>query len=298
MSLTVASWNINSVRARVERLEAYLASRQPEVLCLQELKCTNEQFPLEMVQRLGYQAAVYGQRSYNGVAILSKSPLSQVERGLPVEDDDGEARVLAATIQGVRVMSVYAPNGQAVDSEAYKGKLAFYARLRRVLDGHYRAEQPLVLCGDFNVAPEERDVWDPALWEGQTLFSLPERAALKQLLAFGLKDTFRLHHQEPGRYSWWDYRMLGFPKNHGLRIDAVYATPPLVALCEAADIDREVRKGKLPSDHAPVWARFNLAPSQAVKAGTLGVPELQGGGGVVNTPSARPVGVWGALPAP
>ncbi len=261
MALTVASWNINSVRARVERLEAYLASRRPDVLCLQELKCTEEQFPAEMVERLGYQAAVYGQKTYNGVAILSTSPLQDVERGLPLADDDAQqARVLAATIKGVRVMSVYAPNGQAVDSPAYQEKLAFYARLRRALDVRYRPEEQLVLCGDFNVAPEERDVWDPQLWDGQTLFSLPERAALRELLAFGLQDTFRLHHPEPGRYSWWDYRMLGFPKNHGLRIDAVYATAPLAARCEEADIDREARKGKLPSDHAPVWARFLAAP--------------------------------------
>ena len=256
MSITIASWNINSVRARVERLEAWLAAKKPDVLCLQELKCTEEQFPHEAVQRQGYQAAVYGQKTYNGVAILSLTPLADVERGLAVADDEGEARVLAATVRGTRILSVYAPNGQAVDSPAYQGKLAFYARLRRVLDSRYRAEPALVLCGDFNVAPEERDVWDPALWEGQTLFSLPERAALKQLLAFGLADTFRLHHPEPGRYSWWDYRMLGFPKNHGLRIDAMYASAALAARCEAADIDREARKGKLPSDHAPVWARF------------------------------------------
>ena len=256
MPLTIASWNINSVRARAARLETWLALRKPDVLCLQELKCTEEQFPLEVVQRLGYHAAVYGQKTYNGVAILSTSPLEEVERGLPVADDDGEARVLGATVRGTRVLSVYAPNGQSVDSPAYQGKLAFYARLRRALDGRYRAEAPLVLCGDFNVAPEERDVWDPVLWEGQTLFSLPERAALKEVVAFGLEDTFRRHHSEPGRYSWWDYRMLGFPKNRGLRIDAIYATKSLAERCEAADIDREARKGKLPSDHAPVWARF------------------------------------------
>jgi exodeoxyribonuclease III len=260
MSFTIATWNINSVRARVERLEAWLSLKRPEVLCLQELKCTDEQFPSEMVQRLGYQAAVYGQKTYNGVAILSTQPLEDVERGLPVADDDGgEARVLAATVFGTRVMSVYAPNGQSVDSPAYQGKLAFYARMRRALDSRYRPDTPLVLCGDFNVAPEERDVWDPVLWEGQTLFSLPERAALKEVVAFGLEDTFRKHHPEPGRYSWWDYRQLGFPKNRGLRIDAVYATAGVAARCEAADIDREARKGKLPSDHAPVWARFTEA---------------------------------------
>jgi exodeoxyribonuclease-3 len=261
MALTIASWNINSVRARVPRLEAWLASRRPDVLCLQELKCTEEQFPTEAVERLGYHAAIFGQKTYNGVAILSTTPPEEVERGIPVADDDGQARVLAATVQGIRILSVYAPNGQAVDSPAYQGKLEFYRRLRRALDLRYRPDQSLVLCGDFNVAPEDRDVWDPQLWEGQTLFSLPERAALGDLLGFGLQDTFRLHHPEGGRFSWWDYRMLGFPKNHGLRIDAVYATPPLAARCEAADIDREARKGSQPSDHAPVWARFRTEPN-------------------------------------
>jgi len=261
--MLVATWNINSVRARVPRLEAWLASRRPDVLCLQELKCTEEQFPREAVEKLGYHPVVYGQKTYNGVAILSTVPPEEVERGLPVADDDGEARVVAATVRGVRILCVYAPNGQAVDSPAYRAKLDWYARLRRVLDARYRADQRLVLCGDFNVAPEERDVWDPRLWDGQTLFSLPERAALREVVAFGLRDCFREHHPEPGRYSWWDYRMLGFPKNHGLRIDHVLATPPLADRCEASDIDREARKGPQPSDHAPVWARFRLDPSAA-----------------------------------
>ncbi|HXX29993.1 MAG TPA: exodeoxyribonuclease III [Myxococcaceae bacterium] len=264
--MLIATWNINSVRARVPRLEAWLASRRPDVLCLQELKCTEEQFPVEAVRKLGYHAIVYGQKSYNGVAVLSLAPPEDVERGLPVADDDGEARVVAATVRGIRILSLYAPNGQAVDSPAYRAKLAWYARLRRVLDARYRADQPLVLCGDFNVAPEERDVWDPALWEGQTLFSLPEREALKELVGFGLSDCFRRHHPEPGRYSWWDYRMLGFPKNHGLRIDHVLATAPLAERCEAADIDREARKGPQPSDHAPVWARFRLGSSAEERA--------------------------------
>jgi exodeoxyribonuclease III len=266
MAFTVASWNINSVRARVGRLEAWLTAKRPEVLCLQELKCTEEQFPTEMVERLGYHAVVYGQKSYNGVAILSTTLPEAVERGIPGADDAGEARVLAATVQGIRVFSLYAPNGQAVDSPAYQGKLEWYAQLRGALAHRYRAEEPLALCGDFNVAPEERDVWDAALWEGQTLFSLPERAALQALVGFGLQDTFRLHHPEPGRYSWWDYRMLGFPKNRGLRIDGIYATRPLAALCQAADIDREARKGPQPSDHAPVWARFGDLPADAARS--------------------------------
>jgi exodeoxyribonuclease-3 len=254
----VASWNINSVRARVERLLAWLDARRPDVACLQELKCTDEQFPSEEVRALGYHPVLFGQKSYNGVAILARAEPERVERGFLDGEDDDAARVVSATVAGVRITSMYAPNGQAVGSPAYHAKLEWYGRFRRWLDVRHRPDQQLVVCGDFNVAPEERDVWDPKVWEGQTLFSLPERAALKRATEFGLEDSFRKLHSEPGRYSWWDYRMLGFQKNRGLRLDHVYATAPLMALLQAAGIDREARKGKLPSDHAPVWARFRL----------------------------------------
>jgi exodeoxyribonuclease-3 len=256
--MLIASWNINSIRARTDRLLAWLGDRRPDVVCLQELKCTEEQFPSEQVRALGYHPAVFGQRSYNGVAILARAPPERVERGFLDGEDDEQARVLSATVLGVRVASLYAPNGQAVDSPAYREKLQWYGRLRRWLDLRHPKDSPLVLTGDFNVAPENRDVWDPNLWEGQTLFSIPERTALKQVVDFGLVDTFRRFHSEGGRFSWWDYRMLGFPKNRGLRIDQIYATPLLAERCLAAGIDREARKGTLPSDHAPVWARFRL----------------------------------------
>ena len=254
--MKIASWNVNSIKARQERLLGWLSSAQPDVLCLQELKCVDEKFPLEELKAAGYHAACHGQKTYNGVAILSKEPIEDVSRGLLDDGEAAQARLIAGTVRGVRVICVYAPNGQSVGSEAYQYKLDWYARLRRYLDTRHKPDQPLVITGDFNVAPEERDVWDVRLWEGQTLFSLPERAALKQMADFGLADTFRKFHPEEGRYSWWDYRMLGFPKNHGLRIDHLFATAPLFEKCTAADIDREARKGKQPSDHAPIWAEF------------------------------------------
>ncbi len=191
------------------------------------------------------------------MAIVSKWPLTDIVRGMD-DDSEGQSRVIVATAGPVRVISAYAPNGQAVDSPAFEYKLRWYERLRRYLDTRFDKNQPLVLCGDFNVAPEPRDVHDPRLWEGQTMFTLPERQALEHVVEFGLVDTFRQHHPEGDRFSWWDYRMLAFPKNRGLRIDHLYATAPLAEKCTAADIDREARKGALPSDHAPVWAQFAL----------------------------------------
>jgi len=255
--MKIATWNVNSIRARQQRLMDWVASAQPDVLCLQELKCTDSEFPSLELRTAAYDAACYGQRSYNGVAIASKLPLGNVLRGLDDEADD-QARVIAATAGPVRIISAYAPNGQAVDSAAFEYKLLWYERLRRYLDAHCDRNQLLVLCGDFNVAPEPLDVHDPALWEGQTMFTLKERSALKRVTDFGLVDTFRRHHAEEGRFSWWDYRMLAFPKNRGLRIDHLYATVPLAEKCTAADIDREARKGSQPSDHAPVWAQFDL----------------------------------------
>lgn len=254
--MLIASWNCNSIRARLERLLAWLQKHSPDVLCLQELKCLEEHFPHEELKAAGYQAAVFGQKTYNGVAILSREPATEIVKGLSDGVADPQSRLIAATVRGVRILSAYAPNGQSLDSEAYFYKLEWFARLRNYLDARHKPDQPLVLCGDLNVAPEPIDTHDPALWEGQVLFSQKERAALKHVAAFGLVDTFRLHHPEGGRFSWWDYRALGFPKNHGLRIDHLWATQPLASRCAMAEIDREERKGKLPSDHAPVWAKF------------------------------------------
>jgi len=257
--MKIASWNVNSIRARQQRLITFLAEAQPDVLCLQELKCLDDEFPALDVKAAGYHSICFGQRSYNGVAILSKLELHDVKRGFDDELSDGQSRVISAKVGGVRVLSVYAPNGQSVDSEAFRYKLEWYERLRRHLDVRHRPDEVLAICGDFNVAPEPRDVHDPRLWEGQTMFTVREREALKRVMDFGLVDTFRLHHPEGERFSWWDYRMLAFPKNRGLRIDLLLATRPLADRCIAADIDREVRKGAQPSDHAPVWAEFALS---------------------------------------
>ncbi len=254
--MKIATWNVNSIRARQERLFAWLQDRQPDVVCLQELKCQDEIFPSAELKALGYMSACYGQKTYNGVAILARTDVEDVQRGLRDGVEDPQSRLISARVGGVRVISVYVPNGQAVGSPAYEYKLEWFKRLKRYLEFHHKPDEPLVVCGDFNVAPEPRDVHDPAEWENQTLFSIPERDALKDLCGFGLVDTFRRHHDEPGRFSWWDYRMLSFPKNKGLRIDHVFATVPLAEKCTAADIDREARKGKQPSDHAPVWAEF------------------------------------------
>lgn len=254
--MKIVTWNVNSVRARQERLLAWLKAWQPDVLCLQELKCTEADFPFEAVRELGYHAAVNGQKTYNGVAILAKEEPQDVVKGLSDGVEDTHARLIAATVRGVRVVSAYAPNGQSVDSEAYVYKLEWYARLRRYLDLRHRPDEPLALCGDWNVAPEPLDVYDPAQWEGQTLFTLRERGALKTLCEFGLTDAFRKLHPDVQKFSWWDYRMLAFPKNKGVRIDHIFVTEPLVKRLVQVDVDREARKGKQPSDHAPVWAEF------------------------------------------
>jgi exodeoxyribonuclease-3 len=257
-AVRIASWNVNSVRARLDRLVDYLAAHQPDVLCLQETKCQDAQFPHAAIEAAGYRAAHHGQRAYNGVAILARQPLEDPQPGLQDGVDDPQARLIAATVGGVRVVSVYAPNGQRVGAEAYAYKLAWYGRLRRYLDRRHAPAERLVLAGDFNVAPEDRDVHDPAGWAGGVLVSGPERRALRDLCGFGLVDTFRQHHREAGRYSWWDYRALAFPRDAGLRIDLVLATRLLAARCTAADIDREARKGPQPSDHTPVWAEFDV----------------------------------------
>jgi len=252
----IASWNINSLRKRQDRLFAWLESAKPDVVCLQETKCPDEQFPVLALQAAGYHSAYRGEKSYNGVAILSKIAPMEVRASLGDEVVDLQTRVIAATVGPVRVYSIYAPNGQAVGSPAYEYKIQWYGRLRECLAREKSGY--LVVCGDLNVAPEDLDVHDPQLWRGAIMCSEGERNALRDLRAVGLTDTLRLHHREGGLFSWWDYRMLAFPKNRGLRIDAILANRALAKKCTAAGIDREMRKGKEPSDHAPVWAEFEF----------------------------------------
>lgn len=253
--MKIATWNINSVRARLDRLLDYLRTRAPDVLLLQETKCTDEQFPLLEIESLGYRAELFGQKSYNGVAILSREPASDLARNLG--DGDEQARVIAATVRGVRVVGVYAPNGQALDSPAYQYKLEWYTRLTRWLAPW--AAGPLVVGGDFNVAPQGLDTWEPRLWEGQTLCSPKERAALAGLIeANQLVDLLRHRHPtEAGLFTWWDYRAGAFRKNQGLRIDHLLVSPALEVRCTSVTVDRKAREGKLPSDHAPLEAVFS-----------------------------------------
>lgn len=256
--MKIVSWNINSLRRRQERLLTWLAATQPDIVCLQETKCTDEQFPVLDLKAAGYHSAFHGQKSYNGVALLSKVEQRDVRSALCDEEEDSQARVIAATVGPVRIYSIYAPNGQAVGSPAYDYKIKWYGRLRDCLRRE-KGDLPLVVCGDFNVAPEDEDVYDPGLWRGAIMCSDAERRAFKELCSTGLVDTLRLHHREAGIFSWWDYRMLAFPKNRGLRIDAILASHALAQICTAAGVDREMRKGKEPSDHAPVWAEFSLS---------------------------------------
>ncbi len=255
----VATWNINSIRSRVDHLLDVLKRLQPDVLCLQELKCTDEQFPREQVEAAGYQAAVFGQKAFNGVAILSKEKPADVVRNISDGAEDAAARLMGATVRGVRIYALYAPNGQAVGSEAFEYKLLWYTRLRRFLGQRHAPESKLLVCGDYNVAPEDPDVWDPRLFAGQTLFTDSEKRAWRELRdSLRLVDVHRKHEPGPGVFSWWDYRLKGFEKNHGLRIDHLLATPPLAALSTGAGVDRAARQQKLPSDHAPVWADFDM----------------------------------------
>jgi len=255
--MKIATWNVNSIRAREERLLKWLATQQPDVVCLQELKVVEEAFPFEALRKAGYHAAVYGQKTYNGVAILARTEPTDVERGFGNGVDDPQARLIAATVNGVRIVSAYVPNGAEVGSDKYAYKLEWLQRLKTHLKDRDRLSVPLALCGDFNIAPEPRDVADPELWEGTVLFNPEMREQFRGLLELGLVDTFRRHHAEGGFYSWWDYRQLGFQRNDGLRIDHILAARSLADRCTEALIDREERKGAKPSDHAPVVAVFN-----------------------------------------
>lgn len=256
--MVIATWNVNSVRARLERLVRWLAARRPDVVCLQELKVTEAAFPFLELEAAGYHACVLGQKTYNGVAILARTPPAEVERGLPGDD---QARLIAARVAGIRVLSAYVPNGGGMDSAAWAYKLDWLRRLKAQLAARYSPQEPLVLCGDLNVAIDARDVYDAAAWGGSVLFHPEARAALGDVMSWGLIDAFRIHRPEAGLYSWWDYRMLAFPKNLGLRIDHVLASEPVARRSTGASIDREQRKGKQPSDHAPVLLELDYLPS-------------------------------------
>jgi len=252
--MKIATWNVNSIRTRLPRLVSWLERRRPDIVCLQEIKVVNEDFPGEELGKLGYHCLVNGQKTYNGVAILSRAPSTDPFFSLLDEAPDAPRRLLAATIEGLRIINVYAPMGTEVGSERYAYKLDWYRRPRDFLDSSAQPDSAVVLCGDFNVAPEDRDVWDPEKWRGQILFSDPEKEALRKILEWGLKDALRLHQQEGGLYTWWDYRAGAFHRGWGMRLDHILLSAPLAGRCAAVEIDRNERKGEKPSDHVPVVA--------------------------------------------
>jgi len=256
--MKIATWNVNSVRVREPRLLAFLEREQPDVVCLQELKVVDRDFPLESVRSAGYEAVIFGQKTYNGVGLLARAgtKIENVTRGFEDGDEDPQARVIAADVLGVRVVSIYVPNGGDIPSEKWAYKQAWLKRLRAWTSTHLDLQGRVVLCGDLNIAPEARDVAKPDRWKNSVLFHPDMTAAFNDLLALGLVDTTRLHHTGEGPFTWWDYRMLGFQKGNGLRIDHMFMTPVLAQRCHKTWVDREERKGKLPSDHAPVVAHI------------------------------------------
>jgi len=249
--MKLATWNVNSLKVRLPHVLDWLASYQPDVLCLQETKLEDVNFPAAELATAGYQPLFSGQKTYNGVAILSKLTAEDVAAGIP-NFADPQKRVLAATIGGVRVINLYVPNGQSVDSDKFQYKLGWLDALMDWLRDELARYSSLVVLGDFNIAPEERDVHDPKAWEGQVLFSPPEREAFRKLLQLGLTDSFRLFDQPEKSYTWWDYRMNAFRRNMGLRIDHILLSAALAKTCKSCGIDKEARKLERPSDHAPV----------------------------------------------
>jgi len=255
--LKLAAWNVNSLKVRLPQLLDFLTSRRPDVVCLQEIKLEDSHFPRAEIEAAGYRMAYVGQKTYNGVAILSKLPLTEVQIGIP-GFDDVQKRAIAATIEGVRVVCVYIPNGQSVDSDKYQYKLKWLDALTAWLREELARHPKLALLGDYNIAPEDRDVHDPAAWKDQVLCSAPERGAFNKLIDLGLSDSFRLFEQPEKSFTWWDYRMMGFRRNHGLRIDHILLSAPLASACTESSIDRDMRKLERPSDHAPVIATIDL----------------------------------------
>jgi exodeoxyribonuclease-3 len=252
MPLTIATWNVNSIRARLDHVSTWIADHEPDVLCLQETKVEDKVFPKVPFLELGYTVTLHGGRALCGVATISKRPPTEVVMGFRDEPADKFPRILECVVDGIRIFNLYAPNGTQVGSEAFTYKLEWFERLRAQLDRHCRAEDPILLVGDFNVAPDERDVWDPAYMAGRLQFTPDEHRVLGELCGFGLHDGFRKHTAEGGHYTWFDYRTNGFARNEGLRIDLALASRGLVDRVVAVKHDHVPRSWDVPSDHAPV----------------------------------------------
>lgn len=256
--MKLAAWNVNSLKVRLPHVLDWLAANQPDVLCLQETKQEDKDFPVQALKAAGYESLFAGQKTYNGVAILSKASGTEAQVGIP-GFDDVQQRVLAATVNDVRVVCVYVPNGQSLDSDKYQYKLRWLQALTDWLRAELVKYPRLALLGDYNIAPEDCDVHDPEAWEGQVLVSPAERAAYAGLIGLGMHDAFRLFEQKEKCFSWWDYRMAAFRRNMGLRIDHILLSPPLAQQCTACWIDTAPRKLERPSDHAPVVAEVACA---------------------------------------
>ncbi|MDY7578138.1 exodeoxyribonuclease III [Herbaspirillum sp. RTI4] len=256
--MKIATWNVNSLKVRLPQVLQWLETNPVDVLCLQETKMTDDKFPVAEINAAGYQVAFSGQKTYNGVAILSRHPIRDVVKNIPGFEDE-QQRVLAATIEGMRIVCAYIPNGQAPDTDKFHYKLRWLDALHDWLKGEQAQHPQLALLGDYNIAPEDRDVYDPAKWVGQNLVSPQERAAFVRLQDLELKDSFRLFEQADKLFSWWDYRQMGFRLNRGMRIDHILLSPPLAARCTGCVIDKLPRKWEQPSDHAPVIATLEAA---------------------------------------
>ncbi len=253
----ITTGNVSSLRVRLPHVLEWIAANQPDVLSLQELKVENKDFPLTAFSELGYHAAYSGQKTYNGVATLSKTPIDDIATDIP-NLKDPQRRILAATINHIRVINLYVPNGSSPDSEKYVYKLDWLEKMALFLQQQLSEYEQLVVLGDFNIAPEDRDVHDPEIWKGQVLVSEPERKALSNWAELGLQDTFRLFEQLPESFSWWDYRAAAFRRNMGLRIDHIWVSAMLAKHCLSCSIDKAPRKLERPSDHVPVSAEFSL----------------------------------------
>lgn len=255
--MKIATWNVNSLNVRLQHTLEWLDIASPDVLVLQEIKQATEKFPQDEFTTVGYHSLANGQKTYNGVAVISKSPIEDAVTDFPGFEDP-QRRILASTIDGVRVVNLYVPNGGSVGSEKYEYKLGWLAALRGFLSEELKSYEKVVVLGDFNIAPDDRDVYDPEKWGEDILCSPAERAALKEITDLGFSDVFRQFDQPKKTYSWWDYRAAGFRRNAGLRIDLILANGPMAAACQASSIDREPRTWERPSDHTPVIAEFSM----------------------------------------
>jgi exodeoxyribonuclease-3 len=255
--MKIVTWNVNSIRARLDNVLDWLKESQPDVVLLQELKCEEGAFPRGPIEDLGYNIAIAGQKTYNGVAILAKSPIEDITRGLPTFQEDDHSRYIEAVVGTTRVASVYVPNGQAVGTDKYHYKLTFLERLRQHLASILLFEEAIVIGGDYNIAPEDRDVSQPELWQGEILCSPKERQQFQSLLHLGYYDALRLHHEGAGPSTWWDYRSGAWQNDQGLRIDHFLLSPLAVDLAQASGVDRGPRAKEKASDHAPVWCVLN-----------------------------------------